>query len=63
MIIKDGKVFIPINGLDKLQTIAGILVENGFTVERAKVKVGKSYKQGILVSGDGDIKALEEEDE
>jgi hypothetical protein len=56
-------MFLPINQLEDIQTVAGILVKNGLKVERAKVKKGKSFKYGIDVTGDGETKELDTEDE
>lgn len=63
MIIKDGKVFLPFTTKDKLEMVAGALVLDGFTVERAKIRSGKSFKYGIFVSGDGEVKEFEEDDD
>jgi hypothetical protein len=65
MIIKNDKVFIPlpVGGLEDIESISGKLVKNGHGVERAKVKIGKSFVQGIEVTINQNIKELSEEDE
>lgn len=55
--------FIPIDRVEDIEVIAGKLVKSGHRVERAKVKIGKSYRQGIEVTVSMDIKALETEDD
>jgi len=56
-------MFLPIDRLEDIQIISGILVKNGMRVERAKVKKNKSYQQGITVTVMTDIKELNIEDD
>lgn len=55
---------IRISLLDDLQTVAGILIKNGYTVKRVKVKSvsGKSNENGLKVSDNKDFEILEDEE-
>lgn len=52
---------------EDLETVAGILVMNGYTVERTQIKNTdpkcKGHFTGLLVNGDGMLPKVSKEDE
>lgn len=57
-------MLIKINYVDDIEKVSGLLVKNGYTVRRAKVrsKSGKSFIQCIEVTGDGEIPETEDDE-
>ena len=55
---------IKISYVDDIEKMAGLLVKNGYTVRRTKVrsKTGKSFIQCIEVTGDGEIPETEDDE-
>ena len=53
---------IKIRLLDDIEKISGILVKNGYQVNRVSIKKGKSCEQGIEILGTGEIQKVEDEE-
>lgn len=48
--------------LDDIEKISGILIKNGYQVNRVSIKKGKSTEQGIEILGDGEIQKVEDDE-